>query len=557
MKPILDALSRHWTSNPPIKTPEQIEAEKYLICIPWFGNRYFVSKLIPFNRWLLFCASFLCQFCCGSLYSWSVYNVPIDKYIYNNASAGDAVYTFYIACALLGTTAALLGPWLERRGPRAGMFLGTCCFLVGYIIAAISLKNRSMVGVYLGYGLVTGFGLGINYISPVSALQKWFPDMRGVAAGFAVGGFGAGSIVWGKVYLPAMDAFGLPGSFIFLGCVMSAVMFLCVICMRTPPPGFHVDGVNIHGVLHGEDDEHDHLVDHSKEKDLEEVPENKEIAIPETPKETEYEVVNDKPRSKSHHALHQHGYKNVKDMSMLDCLLSADFFFMYFMLFGNIVFGLVVLSRLSPMATGIFKQTPSQGATVVSINGAFNCCGRLFVPMVSDILVRWLKLNPPFARKCIFFFTLVAQLVVLLTLPSVIRSNDYDMFRFQIWLLTLCYGGGFGTIPAFLTDMFGAYNIGALHGFILTACSIAGVGGGLGFTFHYNHLVNVEKVAVPEAYIESIHWIVITVIIGVVALFGVRTDPADRFAPGYQYSVCGKPIIRLGQKKEEVDERAD
>ncbi|ETW01331.1 hypothetical protein H310_06892 [Aphanomyces invadans] len=543
MSSISQCLARHWTSNPPVKTPEQIDAEQYLICVPWFGNRYFTAKLIPFNRWFLFVASFLCQFCCGSLYSWSIYNTPIDTYIYKNASAGNAVYTFYIACGLLGTTAALLGPWLERNGPRAGMFLGTSCFLIGYIIAAISLTNESMVGVYLGYGLVTGFGLGINYISPVSALQKWFPDMRGTAAGFAVGGFGAGSIVWGKVYLPAIKAFGLPGSFIFLGVVMSAVMFFCALCMRTPPPGFSVGGINIHGVIHVEGEEAHSAEAETGKADIQSPVVAKDVDGSDA---VQYEVVIEATANVHEaHVKHQDGYKNVKNMSMIDCLLSADFFFMYLMLFGNIVFGLVVLSRLSPMATGVFKQSPDEGATVVSINGAFNCCGRLFVPMVSDFLVRFFHLNPPFARKCIFFTTLTTQVVILLTLPTIMRNQSYDWFRFEIWLLTLCYGGGFGTIPAFLTDMFGAYNIGALHGFILTAWSIAGVGGGLGFTFNFNHLVNVDKVPLVEAYIQNINWIVITTIVGVVALFGVRTNPIDRFAPGYQYSICGKPIIRL------------
>ncbi|KAG9401564.1 hypothetical protein AC1031_009434 [Aphanomyces cochlioides] len=462
------------------------------------------------------------QFCCGSLYSWSVYNTPFDKYIYNN-----------FVCGLLGTTAALLGPWLERRGPRAGLILGSSYFL-----------NRSMIGVYLGYGVVTGFGMGINNISPVSALQKWFPDMRGVAAGFAVCGFGAGSVVWGKVYLPAMDAIGLPGSFIFLGCIMSFLLSLCAICMRTPPPGFTVAGVNIHGVISTYD------ADDDLNKNLVSTPENKELSIPTTPQATNYEAV-DGAVKKSSHALHQQGYNNVKNLTMIECLFSADFFFMYFMLFGNIVFGLVVLSRLSPMATGIFNRTASEGATVVAINGAFNCCGRLFVPTISDAMVRWLKLNPPFARKCIFYFTLISQLVILTTLPTVMRNKNYDVFRFQVWTLTLCYGGGFGTIPAFLTDMFGANNIGALHGFILTAWSIAGVGGGLGFTFNYNHLVKDQHVPVQEAYIQNIHWIVITVVVGLVAIMGVRTVPADRFAPGCQYSICRKPVIRIGAAKKQ------
>ncbi|KDO31795.1 hypothetical protein SPRG_03715 [Saprolegnia parasitica CBS 223.65] len=535
---ITACFQRHWTVEPPAKTPEEIEAEKYLICIPLWGNRFLTVKSIPFNRWYLFAASFLCQFCCGSLYSWSIYNVPIDTYIYDDPKAGKAVYTFYMACGLLGSTAAVLGPWLERNGPRRGLFLGVSMFCAGYVIAAISLWAKSIIGIYIGYGIIGGFGLGINYISPVSALQKWFPDMRGTAAGFAVGGFGAGSIVWGKVYLPAAKAFGLPGSFVFLGVFMSTVMFGCAVVMRTPPPGFTAAGMDIHGV--------------QESSKLHE-----DSTLAESPKHGEVGCVQYTELSEAHgrqvhaptisvHELNQDNYKNVKSLKLIDCLLSADFFFMYFMLAGNIVFGLVALSRLSSMATEIFKQTPDEAATVVAINGAFNCCGRLCVPMVSDVLARKFKLNPPFTRKIIFFCTLTIQMVILLTMPSIMREADYDSFRAEIWVLTLCYGGGFGTIPAFLTDMFGAYNIGALHGFVLTAWSIAGVGGGLGFTFYYNDLVKNQGVSIPEAYIQNIHWIVATVIVGYVALFGVRTNPIDRFAPGYQYSICGKPVLRIG-----------
>ena len=519
-------LQKHWTVDAHPKTPEEIEAEKYLFCLPYGNNRYLSLKCITFNRWYLFFAAFICQFCCGSLYSWSIYNIPMDTYVYGNKNEGKAVYAFYMAAGALGTTAAILGPWLERNGPRKGLFLGASMFCVGNVIAAISLWNKNITGIYIGYGLIAGFGLGINYISPVSALQKWFPDLRGTAAGFAVGGFGAGSIVWGKVYLPSAAYFGLPGSFLFLGILMSAVMFLCALVMRTPPPDFTVGHMNLHGINENATN------DDSK-----------------TPRSSFHEIA-DLQLNNSKEAIQQEHLKQIKSLKLLDCLFSADFFFMYLMLFGNIVFGLVALSRLSTMATVVFEQTAAEGSTVVAINGAFNCCGRLFVPMISDVLVHKFKINPPFARKIIFFCTLTGQLIIMLTLPNVMRTKNYDAFRAQMWILTLCYGGGFGTIPCFLTDMFGAYNIGALHGFILTAWSIAGVGGGLGFTSSYNSLTK-SGVAPVEAYIKNIHWIVATVIVGFVAMFCVRTNAADRFAPGYQYSVCDKPIIKIGGKKKD------
>lgn len=86
--PLVRLLVRHWTLDPIVKPAAQEEREKYLF-LYW--------KAIPFNRWMLFGSSFLIQFCCGSLYSWSNFNNPIDILIYGTKTANKAVNTFYIA----------------------------------------------------------------------------------------------------------------------------------------------------------------------------------------------------------------------------------------------------------------------------------------------------------------------------------------------------------------------------------------------------------------------------------------------------------------------------
>lgn len=96
------------------------------------------------------------QFCCGSLYSWSVFNSPIDTLIYNDATANKSVITFYIAVGMFGCTAMIMGPWLERNGPRRGIMLGATMFLIGKSIAAISLHKSNIIGVYIGYGVFCG-----------------------------------------------------------------------------------------------------------------------------------------------------------------------------------------------------------------------------------------------------------------------------------------------------------------------------------------------------------------------------------------------------------------
>lgn len=130
--------------------------------------------------------------CIGSLYAWSGFNTAIERYLYDppivNGTLVDlniAPVTFYIAVAFLGLTAAILGPWLERNGPLKGVLLGATLFTLGNLGTALGVYLKSIAVIYISYGVVGGMGLGIGYISPVSPLQKWFPDCRGIAAGFA------------------------------------------------------------------------------------------------------------------------------------------------------------------------------------------------------------------------------------------------------------------------------------------------------------------------------------------------------------------------------------
>jgi len=95
-----------------------------------------------------------------------------------------APIAFYLAVGFLGAAAALMGAWLERHGPFVTCALGTTLFFVGNLLTALALHLRLIWLVFIGYGVVAGFGMGVCYISPVSALQKWFPDKKGFASGW-------------------------------------------------------------------------------------------------------------------------------------------------------------------------------------------------------------------------------------------------------------------------------------------------------------------------------------------------------------------------------------
>lgn len=85
-----------------------------------FGNTKYTGHIPPFNKqskfnpWILMPAAVIVQFCCGSVYAWSVFNAPIDEAITGDAKSSQAPITFYIAVGILGFSAAAMGPWIER-----------------------------------------------------------------------------------------------------------------------------------------------------------------------------------------------------------------------------------------------------------------------------------------------------------------------------------------------------------------------------------------------------------------------------------------------------------
>ncbi|OQS06348.1 Major Facilitator Superfamily (MFS) [Thraustotheca clavata] len=558
-------IHHHWTVAPPIKSAAEEEAEQYLVCIPTSINsdKFYYSTNLRFNRLYILVAAFMCQFCLGSLYAWSVYNQYIDDYVTGEATAGKAVKSFYIACGALGLSAALLGPWLEKVGPRRSIATGATLFLLGHIGAGISIAMKSMIGIYFTYGIVAGTGIGICYSSPIAAVQKWFPDLRGTASGVAVCGFGAGPVLWARLLPYPLHSLGakLYISFPVFGILMSIVLYLCAIIMRTPPSRFRAHGKDMHGIYHDSMNlvefrsetyrgtsfkmSEDSTVPVQKDGIMLFIPEDLKIPeeLPDIPTTEEVVHPHEFYRQCDLDDAELFYFQRVKQLNLVDCLFSIDFLFLWLMFQFTIVFGLIIISRLydmdihifSPDTNNITMQDADRAEKMVSYNAIFNFLGRLIWPTLSDVAIRLMGMNPATGRKLIYIFNLSVQLVVALSLRSAINSQNHDSFQALVWTLTFVYGGGFGTIPCFLCDMFGAFNIGALHGIILTCWSIAGLGGGLVFTDIFDAAVLDNSIR--GAYNSAMPFFIIGACIGLAFLLLVRTNPVDRFALGYQFSI--------------------
>ena len=155
----------------------------------------------------------------------------------------------------------------------------------------------------------------------------------------------------------------------------------------------------------------------------------------------------------------------LEGYSRRDALRTPQFALLWGILCINVTAGIGILAQASPMMQDLFGRTPPQAAAIVAMISVFNAGGRLFWSSISDHL----------GRRNTYLVFFAVQLGLFLLIPMLARDGAW--WPFLVCLLTVftMYGGGFATIPAFLADLFGTANVGAIHGALLTAWSVAAV----------------------------------------------------------------------------------
>ncbi|KAJ1946465.1 hypothetical protein GGF37_001152 [Kickxella alabastrina] len=437
------------------------------------------------------------QFCYGSLYAWSIFNAPINKLLGNGVNKTGAENTFYITLGILGFTGALFGPWIESHHPRKSGTIGIALFFAGHLTAALALFVRMMSLLYFGYGVIGGIGLGVGYVSTVEAVSKWWPKARGAASGSAVMGFGGGALAFSYINKALVDYTSLPKAFVILGSATFIVMLFCLQFIAPPPPDH-----NINGIIMTESSGRPHFDVKGNLVEVGKMETGISTLTAEIP---------------------------PVQMPLGEVLRSRDFWLLYISFIANIVFCLVILSNLPNMINRLFgkdskegKESPLPAHIAVSIESGFNMLGRVLIGSVSDKV----------GRKSTFLVLLLTQVAVLICVPITIHTGNFWGFLVLVWLATLCYGGGFGMIPAFLSDMFGISNMSSCHGIILTGWSITSISGGLAFTNSINaHINHGGKPYDTDIYFVNFMWMLALVVIGFVCCLFVRASIRDRMFP--------------------------
>jgi len=361
------------------------------------------------NRWLIAASGVGIHLSIGSVYAWSIFSKPITQQL--GWALKDVQLTFSISILFLGLSAALLGRFVEKYGPRKAGTAAAVFFGLGIGCSGLAILAKNIYALYLCYGILGGIGLGVGYIAPVSTLVKWFPDRRGLATGLAIMGFGFASLIAGPIIQKLIVTIGLPYTFFVLGAGYFVIILASSQYLSPPPAGWSPKGLQ------------SGTVSASK--------------------------------------------KIRDDLSQLyanEAIKTQRFYWLWLMLFINVTCGIAIISVASSMAQETAGMSATQAAIMVGLMGLFNGAGRIAWASFSDYIGRPNTYTLFFALQMVMFFLLL-------------KAPDPFIFQILIFLIMTCYGGGFSCIPAYIADLFGTKQLGAIHGYILTAWAAAGLAG--------------------------------------------------------------------------------
>lgn len=439
-----------------------------------------------FNRWLIPPAALAVHLCIGQAYATSVYKSALIGHFEVSQTAIGVIFS--IAIVMLGLSAAIMGTWVERSGPRKSMFVAAAFWGVGFLVGGLGIFTSQLWLVYLGYGFIGGIGLGIGYISPVSTLMKWFPDRPGMATGMAIMGFGGGALIASPMsgallkffdgFNPATDGADWVASgssvgklFVTLGVLYFVVMMYGVLNIRVPEAGWKPNGWD--------------------------------------PAKTAA-----KDMVTSNH------------VSASNAIKTRSFWLVWTALFLNVTAGIGILEQASPMIQDFFRGADGNSAVNAGIAAGFvgmlsigNMAGRFIWSSTSDVI----------GRKRIYMVYLGVGALFYVVL-AFFGGSSMLLFVAMAVVIISFYGGSFSTAPAYLKDLFGTFQVGAIHGRLLTAWSAAGIAGPL----IVNGLLDAQgKPGTMNAhnYLPVLLTMVVLLIIGFIATTLIRPVDAKYHEP--------------------------
>lgn len=375
------------------------------------------------KRWGILLAGVLANMCMGAAYASSVFAKPLILHLglYSQVAGGVQMpdmtkwaWAFALNLACLPVGMLISGKFADIKSSKIVIACGGTIFGLGMLLTGFA---GSLTWVLICFGIMMGIGSGAAYGAVVSTTVRWFPDMRGLASGLAVGALGCGTLViapvahWLMTNVPEGEIPVL-WSFKVMGIAFFVIIIAASFMMASPPAGYKPEGW-----------------------------------IPKTAIAGTASASND-----------------VNWSSMLK---KSEFWILFFMYACGTFSGLMVISQASLIAQKMAKLTPADAVWIVMLMGLANALGRVFWGFVSDKI----------GRLNVLLIMFAVTSTVMFLFPELARTKLALLFGCMI--VGACFGGYLGTFPSVCADYFGAKNLTLNYALLFSAFSVAAITGPL------------------------------------------------------------------------------
>ena len=204
----------------------------------------------------------------------------------------------------------------------------------------------------------------------------------------------------------------------------------------------------------------------------------------------------------------QTSHRAGHDFTLSEALKTWQWWALWLLLFLNTCAGISIISQEAPLFQELTKVSAVVAASMVGLASIGNAVGRVFWAWISDLIT----------RRATFFVMFVSQVLLFWFFPNIAVTSMMTVVTFVI---LMCYGGGFGTMPAFTADYFGPKNVGPIYGLMLTAWSFGSVAGPL-YTARMRETTG--------NYAGALHVIAIVMAVSILLPIIVRPPRRDRSA---------------------------
>jgi len=186
-----------------------------------------------YNRWVYVVIGIVLFLFLGLLYAWSLFIVPLEKEFGWARTQTSLIFTISIIFFCLGGVAG--GFITARKSPGFTILISAFLLFCGF---AASSQIESLTAIYITYGVISGFGIGLSYNAVISTVTRWFPEKPGIISGFLLMGFGLSGMLLGSAASLLIKIIGWRETFLLLGVAFGIIIFIGSRVLKLPPSDY-------------------------------------------------------------------------------------------------------------------------------------------------------------------------------------------------------------------------------------------------------------------------------------------------------------------------------